>query len=464
MNFLEKKKKKKIYKEKEQDVENEGDIQKIMKDKKMKVNFKINGSHKGGKTLYRDSSGLLKNNKQFNSSNEIISNLKRPNIGNNLIKIYEGITVSYAKRNNNDDILNLFSNFGLSEKIVYERYGHYFKNDNSIFPFIPFAKDSEGVISIMVYYGRGGCGDIVIDCGFTKCFIEMEEEGTFRYIRNLSAITSRCDVLLKNGKNPKLWKPKAINYKLNLSNNYFWKDFERKIYIIDVDSPLSEKDKKSIYNKIKEELYSHYNNLIYFINNGGKKRIDIEDILQKEIEIETNNQTNSRKMAYEIIEECNQIFKQNYCIYIFYDGISLKNDNKVVDYILQCKQITDIKKSIQMVSNTKILISKEFIVNTLKSLKNIKNFNDYSNNYKNIRNSLFLFHYYYENSLKISNNNIISEIERIQKEIEEEIGKDENKLIKFKETMEILSYYSKIRFISASNSNKNNNAAAFKGS
>ena len=81
----------------------------------------------------------------------------------------------------------------------------------------------------MVYYGRGGCGDIVIDCGFKKCFIEMEEEGTFRYIRNISAINSRCDVLIKNEKNPKLWKPKAINYKLNLSNNYFWKDFERKI-------------------------------------------------------------------------------------------------------------------------------------------------------------------------------------------------------------------------------------------
>ena len=65
----------------------------------MKVNFKINGSHKGGKTLYRDSSGLLKNNKQFNSSNEIISNLKKPNIGNNLIKIYKGISISYTKRN-----------------------------------------------------------------------------------------------------------------------------------------------------------------------------------------------------------------------------------------------------------------------------------------------------------------------------------------------------------------------------
>jgi len=210
----------------------------MMRDKKLKVSFKIDGSHKGGQTLVRDDSGLLEDYKTFNASNEVISNLKRPNIGNNLLKIYEGITVSYAAENNKE-VLNIFSIFGLSQRSVNKRYGHYFNFDNPIFPFIPFAKDSEGGISIMIYYGRGGCGDIVIDCGFTKCFIEMEEEGTFRYIRNLSALTSRCDVLIKNGKNPKLWKPKAINYKLNLSKDYFWKDFKRKIYIIDVDSPVS---------------------------------------------------------------------------------------------------------------------------------------------------------------------------------------------------------------------------------
>jgi len=79
----------------------------MMRDKKLKVSFKIDGSHKGGQTLVRDDSGLLEDYKTFNASNEVISNLKRPNIGNNLLKIYEGITVSYAAENNKE-VLNIF--------------------------------------------------------------------------------------------------------------------------------------------------------------------------------------------------------------------------------------------------------------------------------------------------------------------------------------------------------------------
>ena len=163
------------------------------------------GSHKGGKILERDPTGLLTENQKFNSKNDVISNLKRLNIGNNLNKIYEGITISYANEFD-EGIVNILGRRGISRKIVKEWYGHLFKNDN-LYPFIPFAKDSEGGISIIVYYGRNNYGDIVIDCGFTKCFIEMEEEGTFRYIRNLSAVTSRADVLMKEGEDPKSWKP-----------------------------------------------------------------------------------------------------------------------------------------------------------------------------------------------------------------------------------------------------------------
>ena len=425
-------------------------------DKKRKANFKIYGSHKGGKILLRDPSGLLEENKKFNASNEVISNLKRPNIGNNLIKIYEGITVSYA-RENNDRIFDIFNRFGLSEINVSKRYGHYFKFDDPIFPFIPFAKDSEGGTSIMIYYGRGGCGDIVIDCGFTKCFIEMEEEGTFRYIRNLSAVTSRCDVLLKKGVyKPELWKPKAIDYKLDLLKNYFWKDFQRKIYIIDVDSPVSKNDKIYIYDIIKEELYSPYNNIIYFINGNDKIIIDIEDIKKEDslIPNNNNNQTNYNNIAYEIIEECNQKFKNNYFIEIFCDGISSRNDNKVMDYILSCEEIAYNMRSFQLLPEANTGISTEFISNTLNNLKNIKNLDDYSNNYKNIRNSLLFLHFDY--SFDISQFSIKEEIDRISKEIEEEIKNDENQLKEFKEKMKILTFYSNVEI-----ENLGINAAAF---
>ena len=444
-------------KEKEEEYNEEKDDyipQIINKEKKRKVNFKIYGSHKGGKILLRDPSGLLEENNKFNASNKVISNLKRPNIGNNLIKIYEGITVSYARNDNR--IFDIFNKLGLSERSVNKRYGHYFNFDDPIYPFIPFAKDSEGGTSIMIYYGRGGCGDIVIDCGFTKCFIEMEEEGTFRYIRNLSAVTSRCDVLSNNGNDPKIWKPKAIDYKLDLNKDYFWKDFQRKIYIIDVDSPVSENDKIYIYDTIKEELYSPYNNIIYFINSDGKIKIDIEDIKKRNslIPNNNNNQINYKNIAYEIIEECNQKFKGNYFIEIFCDGISSRNDNKVMDYILSCEQITYQMRSFQLLPEANTGITTEFISNTLKNLENIKNFNDYSNNYKNIRNSLLFLHFDY--SLQMSEFSIKGEINRIEKEIEEEIKEDENKLKQFKEKMEILSFYSNVEI-----ENLGINAAAY---
>jgi len=118
----------------------------------MKVTFTIVGSHKGGEYLIRDESGLLKENKLFNGSNNIISHLKRPNIGNNLNKIYEGITVSYAQ--NKEGIYEVFDILGLSKYSARKRYGHLFKNYDSFYPFIPFAKDSEDGISILLYYGR----------------------------------------------------------------------------------------------------------------------------------------------------------------------------------------------------------------------------------------------------------------------------------------------------------------------
>ena len=79
----------------------------------------------------------------------------------------------------------------------------------------------------MIYYWRG-CGDVIIDCRFTKCFLEKEKLETLRYIINLSALTSRWDVLTKEGEDPQTWKPDCINYKMDLTKNYFWKAFKKK--------------------------------------------------------------------------------------------------------------------------------------------------------------------------------------------------------------------------------------------
>ena len=62
--------------------------------------------------------------------------------GRNLPQIYEGQNISHANSNKKEDIK----------------------------PFIPFAKNSSGNVSIMIYYTQGKEGDIVIDCGYKRYF------------------------------------------------------------------------------------------------------------------------------------------------------------------------------------------------------------------------------------------------------------------------------------------------------
>ena len=134
----------------------------------------------------------------------------------------------------------------------------------------------------------------------------MKEEGTFRYIRNLSAVTSRCDVLMKDGEDPQTWKPDFINYKLDLSKNYFWEYYQRKIYFIEVDKPLCQNNKLFIYEQIINGLYSEYNNKIYFYSNGIHQ-IKLEDIIKENsLNHENNTQNNMGQIANNIIKECNE--------------------------------------------------------------------------------------------------------------------------------------------------------------
>ena len=391
----------------------------------LKANFRIRGSHKGRETLTRDEEGLLDKNKTFNGSNYVASNVKRPNIGANLNKIYEGVTISYAQEEE-DDIYSIFDKLGVSRISAKKRYSDFLRkrNKNPIYPFIPFAKDSEGGISIMIYYGRQ-CGDVVIDCGFTKCFIEMEEEGTFRYIRNLSAVTSRCDVLMKEGEDPQVWKPDYIDYKLDLSKNYFWKDFKRKIFIIEFDKPISMETKLYIYEEIIKELYSEYNNKIYFYSNGIKE-IKLEDIIKENSLIpEKNFQNNLEELAQNLLDECNERFGNNYSIEIFSDGYCEDQDNKFIDFILSNDNINFDRLSYQLPPGIEVNVTPDITLQTLSNISKIKTYEELKANYRNIRNCLIFLPYQYLPNL--AELNIPQELKNMAKKI---IGKIENEDIK----------------------------------
>ena len=160
-----------------------------------KVNFLIEGDNPGGKILFEDKSGNLEKICSFNALIQKVNNVERESLAKNLRKLYEGLTVSYAK--------------GISLK-----------------PFIPFSKDSKGCINSLFYNGKDrgngeGEGDIFIDCSYTKFFLEMNEKGTYRYLQNLSGFIGSAERRYKTGNHPREFRPKRVNFKFRLNYNLY---------------------------------------------------------------------------------------------------------------------------------------------------------------------------------------------------------------------------------------------------
>ena len=148
-----------------------------------KINFTVDGNHYGTKILTADPSGQLNNNQTFNRSPLLFRECQRSSLAHNLGKIYEGITIAFCT------------------------------NVKNMEPFVPFAKDSDGGITIMYYCAdnKAGTGDIILDGGFTKLFINMTEEGTYKYIQNIIGWTARPEVhYIVDRESPTEWRPKAV--------------------------------------------------------------------------------------------------------------------------------------------------------------------------------------------------------------------------------------------------------------
>ena len=94
-----------------------------------------------------------------------------PALGHSLSKIAIGTTVSFAMKIEDNTPL---------------------KNKEDVSPFIPFAYDDEGCITILFYISplNSDAGNIVVDGGFSKLFTELDTEGTGKYIQNIVGFTS----------------------------------------------------------------------------------------------------------------------------------------------------------------------------------------------------------------------------------------------------------------------------------
>ena len=181
-----------------------------------KVNFRIGGDFIGEKIIKGDKSGNLNSNGVFNRKLRFSSvtgtdqpPIQRSSISHNLFEMYEGSTISYVTPKDNFD----YNNKNM-EKITDLEY---------IKPFKAFAKGSNGgIISLFYNDDSNKFGDIVIDTGFTKCFLNMKKENdSFRYFQNIIGWISRPEIhTILDKKSVKLWRPKKVKLTENVISTY----------------------------------------------------------------------------------------------------------------------------------------------------------------------------------------------------------------------------------------------------
>ena len=228
-----------------------------------KAEFRIAGNHPGMKTIFGDNSGILKNNGTFNRKIQMVDNYARNTISHSLNKIYEGKTLSYCVKKPKDDNLLYY---GKNEDLIM------ITDSKQLWPFVPFSKDSDGGFNSLFYSSNDNKGDIVIDCSYTKFFLEMETEGTPRYIQNIVSWLGAPEKhqqrdMCKDGSD---FRPKAINIKINWYDK--WKRFKERpkilkspeemktIFAVDCSSSISSNATiKNIYfNKLIELKDKYY--------------------------------------------------------------------------------------------------------------------------------------------------------------------------------------------------------------
>ena len=165
---------------------------------KEKTNLRITGNDPGQNVLrgYIANGNLTMNSIYDAGIFKLPNGTERMPLGRNTPQIYEGETISHSNSNFNEDIK----------------------------PFIPFAKNSSGNICIMLYCTQGKEGDIIIDCGYTKAFINMSTEdiATWRYIQNIAGFLARPEahMIYDDGETAKNYRPNGINFNIDYYKLY----------------------------------------------------------------------------------------------------------------------------------------------------------------------------------------------------------------------------------------------------
>ena len=207
-----------------------------------RCNFSIGGNHKGGNILYGQEldNGEELERGRFNKTIQKQSNNERKSLGNNLVKIFEGKTLAYAKT----------------------------KSRNNYKPFIPFSKDYDGGVNSLFYNGSDinndgkGEGDIFIDCSYTKFFMNMSSTGTARYVQNIGGFIGSYERREKNEADARSFRPEKVKFKLDKNKLYKYPKMPYDIvYLIDATYSMQKEINsvidycKTIAEILKKNLY-----------------------------------------------------------------------------------------------------------------------------------------------------------------------------------------------------------------
>ena len=213
--------------------------------------------------------------------------------------MYEGSTVSYIIENPNDDEILYF---GKNEKLKM------ITDPNKLLPFIPLSKDSDGGYNSIFYCSNGDEGDIIIDCSYTKFFLEMDKTGTPRYFLNICAWLGAIEkhTIKKDCEDPINFKPKFIDIKIDW-NSKFDRFMKRKIKPIDkmktlfvVDDSGSVCENELYFNKVMHLFCSNFSSERgdkFYIWNQDYKELDFEEIESFINDMDGDKGTNSSLIA-----------------------------------------------------------------------------------------------------------------------------------------------------------------------
>ena len=426
-------------------------LEKIDFSKDEKPKFHISGEYKGNQYLTRDNEGKLDTIGKFNKSEHKINyngkEIRRQSLSHNIGQIYEGDSISYAVDENDKKIT--------------------FKDYKKLLPFKPFSINSGGGISTLIYEADSlGRGDIIIDCGYTKCFFNMYQSGTFRFIQNIAGWTARPEIkFFAENINPRDWRPKGIKYEVKEEAKYDgfleFRNMEDEISnmrtLFCIDDSGSTLFDSFYFDEIKDIIKKYYKENrgdIFYFWNEKKTKASYEEV-QLKIEKRLGDGGTKPYLIAEIIDEEKQNeFKH---LIIITDGNVYANDIQLADNIMKninykfdfvtvyilgedadlsvgapfCRKTpnkTMAKKKKIDLYEEKITLSKEDI-RTLNNIENYYDYNEFKNNYGKIFNAvqaqcIGTFDYQLKEKLENMFENILNNNNNIDKEFIEKCRKE----------------------------------------